>query len=298
MGCGTIQKVVIPSNEPKWSEESFTQYPIKANNSSCVFLLTDTFFYTICDFSITCSPVNLPVKESAFLALGQGKFLVAGGYSVSDLKDSACCFVFEDMKISKFASLVYPTRHLRLLQYESKIYAIGGVRESIDSTITLDYSKNFSYYNSENWISLPDMPYPTEYPSCYGYSNSIFVVGGCVALDLELLVLDYIRVFDLKSEEWSMCKMEMPKAVYGHLCVQKDSAEFLLLGGLDKDSENSSMSFIVGKENFEEICPVDVEISTFFPFSWEINQQYIYVVNDKYQVLCLNRLQRRWFVIS
>ena len=92
--------------------------------------------------------------------------------------------------------------------------------------------------------------------------------------------------------------MEVPKPLYGHLCVEKDSTGFLLLGGLDKDSENSSMSFIVGKENFEEICPIDLEVSTFFPFSWGLDQQCIYVVNDKYQVLYLNRLQRKWGVVG
>ena len=301
MGCGTVHKVIIPSNEPKWSDESITQYPIKLKSSaggSCIFLLTDVFWFCVRESTFSCKAISLPVKESGILCTGVNRFLVAGGYSVLDLKDSACCYVFEDMQIKVFPSLIHPTRRLKLLQYESRVYALGGVRESFESNITLDYSKNFSYFNSETWVSLPDMPYPVEYPSCYAHSDKIYVIGGCVALDLELVVVDYVRVFDLKLTEWSLCKMEVPEPIYGHLCVEKDSTGFLLLGGLDKDSENSSMSFIVAKENFEEICPVDVEISTFFPFTWANDQQCIYVVNDKYQVLCLNRLERKWVLMS
>jgi hypothetical protein len=300
MGCGTVHKVIIPSNEPKWSDESIIQFPLKLNNSavSSFFLLSDIFWYCIRESNFSCKPVSLPVKECGFLCIGINKFLIAGGYSVLNLKDSSSCYVFENMQISSFPSLIHPTRRLKLLQHDSKIYAVGGVRESFESNITLDYSNNFSFFNSETWISLPDMPYPVEYPSCYAYSDKIYVIGGCVALGLELVVVDYVRVFDVKVNEWSLCKMEVPEPVYGHLCVEKDSTGFLLLGGLDCDSENSSMSFIVGKDNFEEICPVDVEISTFFPFSSAYDQQCIYVVNDKYQVLCLNRLERKWGLIS
>jgi hypothetical protein len=300
MGCGSIQKVILPTaNEPKWKEDQISlDLPSNPSEHPPTLLLTDKYYLRISNNKLFKSSISLPTRESAYLQVDLSKFLVAGGYNTEKLEDSSECFIVSDQTVLPFNSLPRPTRRLRLLKGNDLIFAVGGVREVKGQEIILDYSDNFQCLNGKKWTSLPDVPYGVEYPACHFFAEKVFVVGGCVVNGMDLVVVDFVQVFDVRSNEWNLVKIDLPKAVYGAVTVAKDSASFLLLGGVDNDSECSCMSFIVDRGNFEEICPVDTEVSCFFPFSVVADEKFVYAVNEQYQVLCLERLKRKWGVLD
>ena len=299
MGCGTTQRVILPTlHEPKWKEDqlSFDQSSKSVENTS-VLLLTDKSMITITKTTIKQVSINLPTRESGYILLKYNSFLVAGGYDIESFSDSNKCFEVTESSISPFTPLPYPSRRLRLVCGLDSIFAVGGVRELAENEINLDYSCNFFCLKGDKWLILPDLPRGVEYPACHYYSGKIYVVGGCVVDGMDLFVVDFVQVFDVRREEWETLKMEMPKGLYGAVTVEKDSNSFLLLGGVAADTESSSMSFIVTKNEFEEICPLDTEVSSFFPFSSYSDDRNVILVNDVYQVVCLQRLARKWTVL-
>lgn len=292
--------MILPTlHEPKWKDDqlSFDQSSKSVENTS-ILLLTDKSIISITKTTIKQVSINLPTRESAYILLEYNTFLVAGGYDIEKLSDSNKCFKVSESSISPFTPLPQPSRRLRLVRGLDSIYAVGGVRELVENEISLDYSSNFLSLKGDKWQILPDLPKGVEYPAVHYYSGKIYVVGGCVVDGMELFAVDFVQVFDIRREEWETLKMEMPKGLYGAVTVEKDSNSFLLLGGVAADTENSSMSFIVTKNDFEEICPLDTEVSSFFPFSSYSDERNVILVNDGYQVVCLQRLARKWTVLT
>ena len=296
MGCGTPSRVTVPNispPEPKWKDEPTIIIITQPKETLC--LCTDDTFLTLSPGSFASQAFEIPVQESGLLVLSPSSIMVAGGFSRHTTKDSSRCFTLTtSADLQELPSLPYPTRRIRLLLYEDSIYTIGGVRESEDSEITLQYSHNFCRLSNNNWEELSDMITGVEYPGCFAHAGKIYAVGGCYVKGMELEVIDSVQVYSIKEREWSLAKFFMPLTVYGHVVVPKDSGSFLLIGGVDKSGESNSMGYLIGISNAEEISPIPMGISTFFPYTWTYDGRAIYTVNDQKIVLGLNRLERKW----
>jgi hypothetical protein len=301
MGCGTVNSVTLPivDPSPKWKEESvISDFLNKSSESTLLLLVTDSSFIQITETDTFSSPISSPNTECAFALLPFSKLLVAGGVSKETNTDSATCLLITDGTFSEFPQLLYPTRRLRLVVLDDQIYAVGGVREIYDKEISLSYSNNFCRYQSEKWTELEDMPIGVEYPSCHCFNYKIYATGGCAVNDLDLEVLNKIQVFDTKTETWTILKITLPIAVYGHITVPVNATSFLLVGGLDPNAQNSSVTLLVKQDTVEEIAAIPAGISTFFPYSHVCSGDILYAINDERQIMSLNQTQRFWNIVS
>ena len=92
---------------------------------------------------------QIPVQESGILCTGFNEYLIVGGYDKLTSKDTCNCFKFSPPELIPFPSLPFPTRRNRLIAFEDYIYCIGGVRETIENEISLQYNNNFFRFKDE-----------------------------------------------------------------------------------------------------------------------------------------------------
>jgi Kelch motif len=298
MGCGSSQKISIPIiSVPKWNDDITIIEPQKKQELN-YYLITNKKLIKISNDAISYISHQVPIHESGTVSLSKSVFFIAGGFNRLTSKDTSDCYIISDSDIKKVLSLPYPTRRMRLLFYNDYIYCIGGVRETNVQEISLDYSKNFFRYQNDVWEILSDMPIGVEYPGCFGYNSNIYVIGGCYVNELNLEVIDTVQVYSINKSQWSILKFSMPVAVYGQIAVPKDSSNFLLIGGIDCNGENSSMAYIVGLNDSEEIASIPMGTSTFFPYCFDYDGGVVYASNDRNDLLCLNRLKRKWNILN
>jgi len=181
----------------------------------------------------------LPTIRGATAAAGLGGVLYVAGGLISDTDteehatDSVLAFDPRADRWSPVASMLNPRARHRLVAAGGHLYAIGGVRSTIQEAFrTVErYSPR-----SDTWEVVRSMRQPRALPGTTvltsGHESRIVVVGGGPGPARDRLARHRTtEVFDLSTGKWDLLSTLLPHGTASFGCARESDGTVLAIGG-------------------------------------------------------------------
>ena len=159
--------------------------------------------------------------------LTDGKVLIAGGLDEKTGMLKSCWILEPKFHQSTVINDLPQEQYgLSIVQTSRDIYAVAGVNGKV--SLCQKYSQD-----SEEWSSLPPMPYCTFLPGCGYINGKIYCMGGC-AEEEGATILYLVQVLCIKSEKWEVLNVEYPYGVVAPGVIGIGNNKLLCFGGMCK----------------------------------------------------------------
>lgn len=229
-------------------------------------------------------------EHTGMCLMEDGKLFFAGGLNENEIAQKAT-WILQPKKgaCTNTADLPIPQYGLKILQYQSTLYAISGVTNDSFST---NHCQKF-ILSEDRWMTLPPMPISVFLPGASLSKDKIFAFGGKTSNEDSF----YIQSLNLTNEDWEVLNIEYPFPVYGLGCATVDNG-ILCFGGqdlndnpipdayffIDNDFENVENLPEVEGENYLFIDPTVVSLGKVFAVS-ETGTVFAYY-NSAWELVC------------
>ena len=184
-------------------------------------------------------------EHTGMCLMEDGKLLFAGGLNENSIAQKATWTLQPKIGASfNTADLPIAQYGLKLLQYQSTIYAISG---NINETYLTNHCQKF-IPSEDRWMTLPPMPITVFLPGASLLKQKIFTFGGRTSNEDSF----HVQTLNLISEDWEVLDIEYPFPVFGLGCATVDNS-ILCFGGQDLNNNPIPDAYMLVDGEFENI---------------------------------------------
>jgi hypothetical protein len=192
------------------------------------------------------------VKHPGLLMLQDGRLMLAGGLKQTrDSREAVdSVWAFDSVTKNSVDMMSLPKRQygLKLAVVLEDVYAVAGVVESEGGGRCQVYATN-----TREWKTLPEMPYPTQFPGVCVFNGILYAVAGCAIVAEGAEAFNLIQVFHPDTYTWNISTTEYPQGVKHMALSTLDSTSILCVGGVYANNEACNSVYLFNGMDFVEL---------------------------------------------
>ena len=123
----------------------------------------------------------------------------------------------------------------------------------------------------------------------------MYVTGGCYISGVESQILDLVQIYSLDTHTWLQHTIELPIALYTHMCANLENNSVLIFGGVDEEDENNYECFIFDGSSFIPAGDFPEKAATAFPYYSVMFNNEVITYNDDSVIFTYSVSSDTWY---
>ena len=205
------------------------------------------------------TPFIIPYESSSLLY--NNNIIISGGaVQLVNYSNLCYCYSILNEKIERLPDLIRPRSSHKMIQVNSKIFALGG--QNKEGSMTSCEASIPSLIDSldHDWKEIVPLNEAKSGIGACVYDKYIYIFGG-KSFNLDTKQLGTIERFDtIAMNKWEA--ISIMKGLAGSLFgvvprKYKDKSGFLIFGGINEEEKPMEKTFFINRENLNEIIALE-----------------------------------------